>query len=205
MTQRNTTVFRFKLDDTLLNYMNDFAVLHKDDDRADFKEAWGLWKDSDTIHSLIQKEDERLRELGYTGDIEKKIYTSVRYYLRNKAKNGGLKKKQETTDSKTNSLDKKELRKVAKRDHYINISRAILKNMDSFIQTQINENRSEKPHVYYTEFLEEHSESIQSELERLKTVTYYNEDSQRDISLTNEMIWNKFKKTFKNRYFLKIK
>lgn len=218
-------VFRFKLCEELIEYMEDFAYLHKDDDRNDFKEAWNTWKSTDKICSLIESENERLSGLGYRGDLEKKIYTSVRYYYRKKAKNGllmksgkNMKKPAEVGATGKREDDTNRVKKQAKRSHYIHVSKDILNTIDEFICQQLKLGIYKKPAEYYAIFSENYRKQIQDEVETLRNIVYYNrmyEDVQDEIrpqekakdkangfSLTNEEITDKLKKTFKNRYFV---
>lgn len=227
-------VFRFKFTDEMIHYMRDFAYLHKDDARSDFKDSWETWKNSDKISELIQSENMRLTEMGYKGDLEKKIYTSVRYYYRKKANEYGVQQKSEfemnRTDSNsgntnkismnnvsvnTNNKKNKSVKKQPKRAHYITVSKELLNSMDEFINEYITHDKYQKPSYMYTEFLEKKNELIEKEMNCLKNVVYYDvlsrsgenktNSSGDEITLTKDEILEKLKKTFKNRYFVKTK
>ena len=77
------------------------------------------------------------------------------------------------------------------RRKYVTLDKAILDSMDNHIQ-----NNSKKadytPKLYYAEYCREHNEVLASEIERI-----LNNDE-----LSEAVIQDKFKKTYKNRYYL---
>ena len=100
------TIYRYKFSETLLEHMREFADVHRHDDRETFKEAFTKWKDEETMRTIIYRERVRLEELGFTNEIEKKLYTSLRYYFsRRKYEIDSQEKKART---KTYSCNKKE-------------------------------------------------------------------------------------------------
>jgi hypothetical protein len=74
-------IYRYTFSETLLEHMREFADVHRHDDRETFKEAFTTWKDEETMRTIIYRERVRLEELGFTNEIEKKLYTSLRYYF----------------------------------------------------------------------------------------------------------------------------
>lgn len=78
------SVFRFKLSDDFVDVLTTFSKIHQYDEIKDYKETWKIWctENSDIIHREMQ----RLKEMGYEGDAEDKMYKAGRYYFRNKAK-----------------------------------------------------------------------------------------------------------------------
>lgn len=76
-------IYRYKLSDNFVKDLFNFSKLHQKDKRKDYKEAWELWvKANDTI---VQEECNRLRNMGYNGDIVDKMFKSSRYYFRKKS------------------------------------------------------------------------------------------------------------------------
>ena len=77
------------------------------------------------------------------------------------------------------------------RRKYVTLDKSILQSMDNHIQ-----NNSKKadytPKLYYEEYCREHKEVLASEIERI-----LNNDE-----LSEAVIQDKFKKTYKNRYYL---
>ena len=80
MTQ--VPIFRFNFSEEINRQLGYFAKLHKHEDRIEFKENWQDWIEEN--EQLINEERIRLENLGYDGDIEDKMYKSVRYYFRKK-------------------------------------------------------------------------------------------------------------------------
>ena len=82
---------------------------------------------------------------------------------------------------------KNEEKKEKERRKYINIDREIIDLMDEFIEL----NKGSKPSILFEQFCIEHTERLDDEEERLT-----------EEGIEEEIITGKFKKTFKNRYFL---
>ena len=84
--------------------------------------------------------------------------------------------------------------KAKKRRQYVGINRDILDSIDNHIDSIIKENM--KPAAAYQSFMDniEYKHLIDNEVTRLKNQEMNRED-----------IFNKFKKTYKNRYFIKKK
>lgn len=61
-----------------------FATLHRYDDRKAFKEAWQKWIQEEDVAADIQHEIHTLESNHYSGDILDKMFKSVRYYYRKK-------------------------------------------------------------------------------------------------------------------------
>ena len=166
---KKTDVFRYKFDEILLEPMKYFAKLHSHDTKEQFVDAWELWKDENK--EIITRESTRLTELGYRGDIYKKIYKSVRYYF--------SKKPSKKTEPK-------------ERKKYCSINKDILEKMDSHIMKTYAKSTKDKPCVSYDTFMDINHDLMCEEQNRLRD-TY---------SMSKDEIINKFKKTYKNRYFI---
>lgn len=171
--KKNGVVFRFKFSENVVNKLNSFALLHKHEDRKDFKENWELWIKQNI--DLIDEESQRLKQIGYKGDILDKMYKSVRYYFRNKS------------NSKT---EPKQRRK------YISINRELLAVIDQHIDENISNNTNFKPSDGYDEFYQIYEQRmVVPEIERI----------QKEYNMNKEDVISKIKKTYKNRYFIKIR
>ena len=181
--------YRYKFENDFTDELSYFAKLHQYDDRHSFKEAWEKWIMEPDIKSKIDAEIQRLSENGAEGDIMDKIFKSARYYYRKKL------------TTQTEAKD----RKV-----YIRLSENILKAMDTHILEQCkknvvsstSKNESVKmidisPAEAYQYFCENKREEISKEVQLLigQTKTKPETNSWMEIS-------NKFKKTYKNRYFI---
>ena len=78
-----SNIFRYKFDSPIVNLINTFATTHKYDDASQFRDEWDEFiKDN---KASIDREKQRLINLGYTGDINNKMYKSARYYFKNKS------------------------------------------------------------------------------------------------------------------------
>jgi len=142
-TNKNVKIYRYKLSDEFIEELYKFSKIHQYDHRKDFKDAWELWIDDNSI--IVSQEFTRLTELGYDGDILTKMFTSARYYFRKKG------------------TEKKEPRM---RCTYIGIQKELLDAMDNHIILKLNEPWY-KPSSGFTEFCKEHIELLQQEIELL--------------------------------------
>jgi hypothetical protein len=120
------TIFRYKLSGELISKMKYFSEVHKYDSKEDFKEAWINWKNEN--RNDINEEMIRLTRLGYEGNVETKIYKSIRYYYCKK------------------SNEKKEPKE---RREYVNIDDKFIKHIDFHIK----ENSDLKPSEMYQKYI----------------------------------------------------
>ena len=123
----------------------------------------------------VSREITYMRNMGYEGDVIEKMYKSARYYFKNKS------------NEKT---------KPKKRRQYIGIDIILKDKMDEYIQEKVDNKVECKPSTVYDEFIENttHKVLLDTETTRLKS-----------FGMSDDEIVKKFKKTFKNRYFLKFK
>jgi hypothetical protein len=167
--------YRYKFSKAFLENLKEFTRIHKFDDPKIFKENFDEWKDENK--EVIAREELYMKNMGYEGDVISKMYKSARYYFKNKSN---------------------EKVKPKKRRQYIGIDITLKDKMDEFIEKKINAAAEEcpKPADAYTQFIEKESNKIilTSEKARLK-----------GFGLDEDGVNKKFKKTFKNRYFLKFK
>ena len=108
-------VFRYKFTADIVDDISRFALVHKDDDRQTFKDAWALWVANN--NDAVEAEAVRLRDLGFVGDVEDKMFKSARYYFRKK----GTEKKAP----------------VARRD-YVSLPKSLLCEMDRHIISNLH-------------------------------------------------------------------
>ena len=137
------TTYRFKFDDETIEKMDYFAKLHKHDDRKTFKEAWERWVDENS--EMIAVEKKRHLKNGYNGDVETKMYKSIRYYYR----------------KKTASVEEK---KEKERRQYVSLSRDMLRVMDDFVES----NLTTKPSESFNDFCKKYQQDLMNEVVRLK-------------------------------------
>ena len=137
------TVFRFKFTDELVSLITNFAKIHQYDDRESYKEAWAEWVDDQD--ETIYAEKERLKDIGYVGDIEEKMYKAGRYYFRNKS---------------SHNAEKKERRK------YIPTSSELINAMNEHIVTGLA-NKKFSPAEGFDDFCENYRELLTREIRNI--------------------------------------
>jgi hypothetical protein len=137
-------IFRYKFDKEVVNEMYKFSKEHKDLSKKDFTDNWERWKIS---HSeMIQNEVNRLQSIGCTGDIEKKLFRSSRYYL--------SKKKEESTPKQ--------------RRKYVSLDRDFIEIMDNHIQQHFSGNSDRSsPKECYSDFASNSASHIENEIDRM--------------------------------------
>lgn len=101
-------IYRFNFSDDFSDDLYSFAKINQYLPRVDFKEKWEEWIIEKS--EKIQQETQRLERLGYTGDVQVKMFKSARYYFRTKT----------TTEPK-------------KRQTYASQNRDLIKEIDDFI------------------------------------------------------------------------
>lgn len=120
------STYRYKFDPTFLKHLETFSTINKWCKPKDFKENFEKWTTDNQC--IIREEVKRLQQLGYDGDVIKKMYTSARYYFKNK------------------SGEKKDPKK---RKKYIRLDKSILNTMDIQIKRFDG-----KPSDGFTNFIE---------------------------------------------------
>jgi hypothetical protein len=179
-----------------------FTQIHKYDERKAFKEAWKKWIGTSDIQEMIETERIHLTKNGFVGDIEDKMFTSVRYYFRKK-----------TNKNADEQIQQKQRKK------YVGFSGKLLTSMDTHIVGQIRDtmvllhtdissesNETKKtiftcdisPDNSYADFCEKYLDLIQHEYKILNSENYSEEDS--TIEKCLQEFSKKTKKTYKNRY-----
>ena len=169
------TIYRYKLAPEILDMIIEFARIHLYSTREVFKDKWKEWLQ--TNHEIVETEKHRLKAIGYTKNINEKMYTSARYYFKNKLK-----------EPEPEPIARETQKNQEKRE-YIILDQGLITAMDEYIIE--NYNRQFKPSTAYDEFLELNNMMIKEEIKRLKS------KSSRD----GDYIW-KIKKTFKNRCYI---
>ena len=125
-------IFRYTFSDYMQSKMIQFSNLHKYDDRHAFKESFIEWKEVNK--QLINEETNLLLEIGYIGDVEKKMFYSVKYYF-----------------SKLQSTQRVNIKNKLKPKN-LNFPNDEIMLMERFIQT----NPDEKPSVLYRDYIDIH-------------------------------------------------
>jgi len=100
-----------------------FAMLHKFDERKQFKEAWTKWVECH--QSLINNEKQLMAN--YDGDVVEKMFVSVRYYFRKKRDKSTIEQKP--------------------RKKYESLDRMFLATMDKHLYALIQNNINQKTNI----------------------------------------------------------
>lgn len=181
---------RFEFEEEFTNELSIFAKIHQYNDCKTFKTALKEWTQQDEIKELIELETERLKETGYNGNVNQKIFESARYYFR---------KKKPTTQEKC------EKRKNKKR-----LSQLFLESIDKHIMSQMKEDILSRKHdlnakqVFvlnskitaadmYDDFCNTNKENIKQQILEILDKNVKKEEI--------ELLLNKIKKTYKNRLY----
>lgn len=167
------TIYRFKLNDSIVEEITSFAKIHQYDNRHDYKKFWGEWCETNT--DIINEEVSRLTGNGYVGDVLDKMFKAGRYYFRKK---------------QLNSVPEPKIRRA-----YISMSPIVIDAMDDHIKTHVNDDAF-TPAQSYEWFCCEQSDILDIEIRRLIVD---------DSTITTKDVVSKFKKTYKNRYFIYTK
>lgn len=156
-------VFRFKFNEELTDNINYFSKLHQHDDRKTYKEEWKKWCETPEMVAIIMSETERLNRLGYTENINDKMYRSSRYYYR---------KKNEQVKERATFV----------RSSY-NVSKEFITLMKNYIENEkLSSNFS--PKNAYNNFIEINKELYDNEIQNLTTNGFSNEDALLKIKKT---------------------
>lgn len=154
--------YRYNLSDELLSYIKINFINRFDHDN--FDNSWNEWITMERVKVLFKIEEKRLINEGWTGVINDKIKTSIKYYYLNK------------------NEQKKSTKK--KRRNYVHIDDKMTVLMNNFIKgTKIN-----KPSTAYDKFIEQNRLICKKECLRLKE---YMEDKETLIKI-KKTFKNKF-------------
>lgn len=173
-------VFRFKLLEEIMVIITQFAKTHQHDDRHTYKEHWNNWLQEQ--NETIEREVNRLNQLGYTGDVLDKMFKAGRYYFREKT----VVLSEEASSSTTVETDPK------KRRDYIVMHQEVIQLMDNHLKSNVKQYNF-KPAAAYLHFCETNIAPLRKEIFRLK---------RENPTISDTGLVAKFKKTYKNRYFM---
>jgi len=153
-TKPSAKTYRYKFSSEFLVNLKDFARIHKFDESQVFKDSWEEWcKDN---KSIVEKESNRLKTEGYTGDVLVKMYKSARYYFKNKSN---------------------EKKKAKKRRQYIGLEPEFRDAIDEHI-TNVSMRQELKPQDGFINFLDntKYGEIIRLEKLRLQSYDFTKEE-----------------------------
>jgi len=207
-------VFRYKLSDDTMTLIAEFSKLHQYDDRHAYKDAWALWLTEN--RDFISREESRLNEIGFHGDVIDKMFKAGRYYFREKGED-----KSKKNGKNGDSGGKVKVREEEEEEGKVNkkITRAYISMNPEFIEainvhlTKSMKENDFKPQTSFIQFVEENKDILQVEVRRLYEIINSandNDSNNNDIVVDiqndkkkaiHKEIMTKLKKTFKNRYF----
>lgn len=166
--------FRFDYTNEFSELLEEFAKDNQSENRQTYKIRWNTWKEQNK--DMYKSEIERIKNAGYPGNIEGKIFESVRYYYR--------KKLFRNKENKTRT-DEKKAEKLK------GLSHEIKQSMDNHMKLYILENTP--PAEAFDDFCKRYLSELEREIYRLKNSSRTKLDP---IAITL-----KFKKAYKNRFY----
>ena len=169
--------FRIDYLESFVHLLEEFVLMHYNEERKLFKRNWDILRNTNT--EIFNIEIERIKTQGYTGNIEKKMFESIRYYYRKKI----LKQTNKIECVETSYCQNK----------LCGFSREIKQLMDNHIQTIANVECIISPADAFDEFCKKNEGGIGKEIYRLKSKT--------NQLLDADEITIKFKKAYKNRFY----
>ena len=140
-------VLRFNISPEMTEKLREFHEKTKHLGKIEYKKQWSSFIEVNN-HDVAQ-EERTLLNCGFTGNVEKKLFTSVKYYIG--------KKSEEKADPK-------------ERRTYIHIDKNIIEVMnDHIISNKDTDNYT--PAIGYSAFCEQYEQELIIEKNRLKTVS----------------------------------
>jgi hypothetical protein len=182
--------YRHAFSKDVIDTLNEFSRIHRHDDLTDFKKYWGVLLHDNRV--LFSTEHDRLVEGGFKGNVMDAMFKSSRFYYRklhlnnNPTKSVNKKRYMCLTDDFLHSIDKHIERTIS-----LKLSSSSCKDSSSFI-SHVN------PATSYTDFCSTHLTDIRIEVDTLIA----NIKAKNDSPLSGEDIIFKFKKTYKNRFYV---
>ena len=142
---------RFNLSKEMTLLLTEFHNKNKDQSKKEYKKQWEMFSKDNS--AAIVKEERSLINVGFSGDIHKKLFTSVKYYISKKST-----EKPEPKDRRT----------------YVHIDKNILESMNDHIVTN-KDDGNYTPAKGYSDFCERYEQELIIERTRLKTTTELND------------------------------
>lgn len=180
--EADNKIFRYKLSDSVMEHITEFARIHQYDDRHTYKAAWVNWLKEKA--ELTEREVSRLALLNYKGNVIDKMFKAGRYYFREKVITNT--KAEAETEAEAPDVNNK----ISSRT-YIVMHKDIIQQMDTQL-TAIIHTPNFKPAHGFQQFCEQYIDMLRREIVRLA--------DEEDVNA--KTIASKIKKTYKNRYFM---
>jgi len=188
--QQQKKTFRFEFAEEIMDLIKHFAIVHQYDERKTYKEQWNIWYNENKAD--MEREIERMIDIGYVGDVKDKMFKAGRYYFRKK--NIKNEDKEEPRESELiNNINKlSDVNTEKKRRNYITMLESTLVAMDEHIKISLARDTEFKPSDGYSEFCEKNVLVLRTEIQRMVV----------DNIIDKKDIAEKIKKTYKNRYYM---
>lgn len=172
-------IFRYQFTDVLMHHLREFSLIHQFDDNQSFQEAWKEWVKENEC--MVNVEVERMKEMGYKGNVMDKMYKSARYYYKNKT--SIVKRNSPSNFYKSPSL----IENRQKRKTYVGVPSSLLVAMDAHMPSHL----ALKPQASFIHFCKRNEPLVKNAIFVLLDTKH----------MALDEIAGKIKKTFKNRYF----
>lgn len=182
--QPQKKTFRFEFSSDVMEAIKRFAIVHQYDERKMYKEQWNNWYNDNKED--MEKEIERMNEIGYVGDVKDKMFKAGRYYFRKK----NIKKEDKEEPRESELINNVNTEK--KRRNYITMLESTLIAMDEHIKTSFTNDEEFKPSDGYSDFCENNVLILRTEIQRMVM----------ENIMDKKGIAEKIKKTYKNRYYM---
>ena len=181
--------YRYAFSKDVIDTLSEFSRIHRYDKLGDFKKHWDVLLHENCL--LFSCEHNRLVNGGFKGNVIDALFKSSRFYYRKL------------------HLNKHNSTKPVNKRRYMCLSTPFLHSVDKHIEQTIslklsscNDNSSFISHVNpaasYTDFCATHLTDIRREVDALIA----NIKDKNDYPLSSEDISFKFKKTYKNRFYV---
>ena len=198
------SILRFSFKNEIMDLITHFAKTHQYDDRKTYKEEWQKW--FNVNNAVLEEEITRMTRIGYIGNVEYKMFNAGRYYFRKKtpaananaadANNANAADANDANNDADNSINNNNNTITDKR-LYISTDKIILDAMDEHIRASLASAAQTQtkftPADGYNQFCKTHIPLLSKEIKRI-----YTSFAKKDVAA---LIIQKFKKTYKNRYF----
>ena len=185
--------YRFDFTDEIQSHLQNFAKIHRYDDRHAFKDAWTNWIKTPEIAELIGQEIDILETKGFKGDALDKMFKSVRYYYRKKLN----KSDKIATLNQDLEPDPDQI--------YAGFSSTFLKMIDDEILQQINSHITIDDQDLFDKTIQlslQQSKAYEVFCQNYKTQIYTEFVAMRNkYGTIPDNISAKMKKTYKNRFY----
>jgi len=203
-TTSQPPLFRFKLDDSIVELISHFAKIHMMDDRKTYKNEWNIYYENH--REVFDREIQRLTELGYNNKepIKDKMFKAGRYYFRKKTlhkespmlhKESPMMYKESTVDYLQDTREHDTSEGVVEQENSshkkIRMDKNILCSFDKFLQQMSSSNKIVSPEKSFENYCRNHISEITTEI--INIVNMHN--------LSASELNIKLKETYRNRYF----